>query len=138
MEWYLKVMKQYADFSGRARRTEYWMFTLIYNVITYAIYFAAIVGMSQSPTMLTIAMGAVVVLSLVHFIPSLAVLARRLHDTDRSGWWFLIVFIPIIGIIVLIVFLCQDSVPGRNKWGPNPKNPDEDSEILDDVIDDIV
>ena len=137
MEWYLKVMKQYADFSGRARRKEYWMFTLMYMVITFAIYFLGIAAIAFTPVILMIAMGLVVLSSLAHIIPSLAVTVRRLHDTGRSGWWILISFIPLIGFIVMLVFLCTDSTPGRNEWGPNPKDPD-DGEILDDVIDDFV
>ena len=137
MEWYLKVMNQYADFSGRARRKEYWMYTLIYCLVVYSIYFTGI-WLMASTSFLMVLMAIVTILGLVHFIPSLAVTVRRLHDTGKSGWWLLIAFIPFIGAIVLLVFLVQDSHPGTNEWGPNPKDPDSIGPIDDTIIDDIV
>jgi len=119
MNWYLKVLKQYADFSGRARRQEYWMFVL-FNMI-----FALIaVGLDN---LLGIALDGIgygpiyglYILALI--IPSLAVAVRRLHDIGKSGWMVLISFIPIIGGIWLLVLLVMDSVPGENEYGPNPK-----------------
>ncbi len=74
-----------------------------------------IVGAAQA------ADGLSVLYSLAAFLPGFAVTCRRLHDTGRSGWWFLLVFLPIVGLIVLIVFLCLDSQPGENAYGPNPK-----------------
>lgn len=96
------VMSQYAGFSGRARRSEYWywvLFTLLWCWIP----------------LLNILLG------LIFFIPGLAVAVRRLHDTGRSGWWILISLIPIIGGIVLLIFYCTDSQIGENDYGPNPK-----------------
>ncbi len=114
MDWYFEVLKKYAVFSGRARRKEYWFFT-IFNVIIYLVIYLVelLVGVS----------GILVGLySLVVAIPGLAVLVRRLHDTNRSGWWFFISFIPLIGGIILIVFTVQDSQPNENQYGPNPKD----------------
>ena len=91
-----------------------------------------------STSFLMVLMAIVTILGLVHFIPSLAVTVRRLHDTGKSGWWLLIAFIPFIGAIVLLVFLVQDSHPGTNEWGPNPKDPDSIGPIDDTIIDDIV
>ena len=114
MNGYLATLKKYADFSGRARRTEYWMFFLfnfiigiVLSVVDYVLGTAGIVG----------ALFALAIL-----IPSIAVGVRRLHDTDRSGWWMLIAFVPLIGAIVLIVFFVLDSTPGENRFGPNPKS----------------
>ncbi|EJL26873.1 DUF805 domain-containing protein [Brevibacillus sp. BC25] len=112
MHWYTSVLKKYVAFEGRARRQEYWMFTL-FNIIVsmvialvdYLIGTGSILGM---------------IYSLAVLLPSLSVTARRLHDTGRSGWWILLTFIPLIGAIILLVFLCQDS-QGDNKYGANPK-----------------
>jgi len=125
MKWYLKVLKQYADFSGRARRKEYWMFVL-FNII-FALIAMGIdnaLGITFAPE---IPYGYVYMLyGLFVFIPGLAVAVRRLHDTGRSGWWLLLAFVPIVGPIVLLVFLVMDSQPGENKYGPNPKEVGED------------
>ena len=119
MNWYLHVLKNYATFSGRARRKEYWMFFLISALISIVL------------TLLDILLGTYSVeyeaelfsglYSLLILIPSIAVVVRRLHDTDRSGWWILISLIPLIGVIVLFVFICLDSQPGTNRFGLNPK-----------------
>jgi len=106
------VLTQYATFSGRARRSEYWYFYLAYVL---AAVVAAIIDAMLDVTFV----GIVLTLALV--IPSLAVAVRRLHDVGKSGWWLLIGLIPFVGAIVLLVFSCQDSQPGTNKWGPSPK-----------------
>ena len=113
MNWYLEALKKYAVFSGRARRSEYWMFTLFNVIISFVLGF--IEGY----------MGGTGVIGLIYtlavLIPGLSVAVRRLHDTERSGWWLLIGFVPVVGIIVLLVFLVQDSKPGSNQYGNNPK-----------------
>lgn len=119
MNWYLHVLKNYATFSGRARRKEYWMFFLISALISIVL------------TLLDILLGTYSMeyeaglfsglYSLLILVPSIAVVVRRLHDTDRSGWWILISLIPLIGVIVLFVFICLDSQPGTNRFGANPK-----------------
>lgn len=123
MKWYLKVLKQYADFEGRARRKEYWMFFLINVLISMAIGFVSgfVGGASQDPSMASGLMIVPMLYSLAVFVPSIAVGVRRLHDTNRSGWWLLIGLVPLIGAIVLIVFFVQDSHPGDNQYGENPK-----------------
>jgi uncharacterized membrane protein YhaH (DUF805 family) len=113
MSWYLAVLKNYAKFSGRARRTEYWMFMLFSLIISLVLAF--IEGLLGSGGVLGLLYGLAVL------VPSLAVSVRRLHDTGRSGWWLLIGLIPIVGVIVLIVFAVQDSNAGDNAYGPNPK-----------------
>lgn len=119
MQWYLKVLRNYAEFQGRAHRTEYWMFVLINFLVVMALAFvdSMVLGMSE--------MGGYGVLSGLYtlgvFIPGLAVAVRRLHDTGRSGWWLLVGLIPVIGGLVLLVFMVLDSEEGANEYGPNPK-----------------
>jgi len=117
MEWYIKVLKQYADFSGRARRKEYWMFTL-FNIIMMFVLMFVIMMVKGSPAMLAL---ATIAYSLYIIIPSIAVVVRRLHDIGKSGWWYFIVLVPLVGGILLIVWLCTDSQADENKWGANPK-----------------
>ena len=117
--WYRVVLTKYADFSGRARRKEYWYFALV-NVIANIVLAIAdvLIGFEISPGLGILRL----VYTLAVFSPSLAVAVRRLHDTGRSGWWWLIALVPLVGIIVLIVFLAEDSDPGEsNYYGPNPK-----------------
>jgi len=119
MNWYLKVLKQYADFNGRARRTEYWMFFLFNMIFT-------IIAMVLD-NVLGIAMGeigygplyGIYVLAL--FLPGLAVGVRRLHDVGKSGWMMLIALIPIIGAIWLFVLMVTDGNSNKNQYGLNPK-----------------
>ena len=113
MNWYLGCWKKFAEFSGRARRQEYWMFMLFNFLVSVAIGIVdGFLGTGGS-------LGGLY--SLAVLVPSLAVAARRLHDTDRSGWWMLIALIPFVGWIILLVFLCSDSTPGANRFGANPK-----------------
>lgn len=114
MEWYLQVLKNYTVYYGRARRKEYWMFVLI-NFIVTAILSAiqSVIGMEYP--VLTL------IYSLVVLLPSIAVGIRRLHDTERSGFWILIGLIPVIGSIILLVFLCQNGTSGSNRYGNDPK-----------------
>lgn len=135
MKWYLKVWKQYADFKGRARRKEFWMFALL-NMIIYfvaglliALLFVASMRTFNFwlPFIGYILLGCY---NLAILVPSLAVLVRRLHDIGKSGWYFLVAFIPLVGGIILLIWSLQDSQPNTNKWGANPK-------IADDNEDDI-
>ena len=119
MNWYLKVFKQYADFSGRARRKEYWMFALFNLIfIIVAMILDNVLGLTAGE----LPYGAFYFLYvLVVLIPGLAVAVRRLHDVVKSGWMILISLIPIIGAIWLLVLTVTDSKPGENQYGPNPK-----------------
>lgn len=121
MEWYLMVLKKYAEFTGRSRRKEYWMFTLISAIISYSI-----LAIDYYVFGLEGGFGINSLYSLGVLIPSLAVLVRRLHDVGKSGWFFFIVLIPIIGAIWLLVLFCTDGEAGDNKYGPNPKNPNNE------------
>ena len=118
MQWFTAVLKKYATFSGRARRREYWFFTLFYILIYIALILVDMVTGSLSGGGIGLLSG---LFALGMLIPSLAVTFRRLHDTNRSGWWILISLIPLIGGIVLLVFMVMDSQPGMNDYGDNPK-----------------
>jgi uncharacterized membrane protein YhaH (DUF805 family) len=120
MNWFLMVLKKYAVFSGRAQRAEYWYFFLFYMIIYIGLSIVeGVTGLYFAKANIGLLSG---IFALGTFIPSLSVGVRRLHDTGRSGWWLLIGLIPIIGVIVLIVFAVQDSMPGENSYGPNPKS----------------
>lgn len=114
MNYYLAVLKKYVVFSGRAQRAEYWYFVLFSILASIALSIVSNVVGDNGNTL-----G--LLYSLAVFLPSLAVLVRRLHDTGRSGWMALLMFIPLIGGIWLLVLMCFDSKPGDNKYGPNPK-----------------
>ena len=113
MNWYLAALRKYAVFSGRARRKEYWLFVL-FNIII-AVVLGVIEGLVGGPGVLS----SLYILAVV--IPSIAVTVRRLHDTNRCGWWLLVGLIPVVGAIVLLVFALQDSQAEDNQYGANPK-----------------
>lgn len=122
MEYYLKCWKQYVDFESRARRSEYWNFVL-FNAIIYAVIMCVtVIGFMAGGYVIAI-IGNIMnwVYSVAIFLPSLAVSVRRLHDVGKSGWNLLWGVIPIFGSLYLLVLSCQDSKPGSNKWGVNPK-----------------
>jgi uncharacterized membrane protein YhaH (DUF805 family) len=115
LENYLGVLRRYAEFSGRARRSEYWQYTLVNIAIMIVLLIAdSLLRKVMGFAFLQIAYGLAVL------VPSLAVAARRLHDTDRSGWWMLLALIPLVGLVV-IYFLAEDTAPAPNRYGPNPK-----------------
>lgn len=113
MEWYLKVLKQYADFNGRARRKEFWMFVLFNFIISVVL--GAIDGVIGSYGALSGIYGLAIL------IPGLAVSVRRLHDTGKSGWMILVSLIPVIGFIWLLVLYVSEGTPGENQYGASPK-----------------
>lgn len=119
MNWYLQVLKKYAEFSGRARRKEYWMFAL-FNIIFLVL--AIILDNVLGTAIKGVGYGLFYILyALAVLIPGLAVAVRRLHDVGKSGWMMLIALIPLIGAIWLLVLMVIDSNPGENEYGPNPK-----------------
>ena len=130
MKWFLKCLKQYADFSGRARRREYWFFQL-FNLIFFIVIILSLglianaLGANDSITPefgLNTIIGLLIILYVLALtIPSIAVTIRRLHDTGNSGWMLFISLIPLIGPIWLFILYVKNSQPGENKWGPNPK-----------------
>ena len=134
MEWMLLPLRRYVQFSGRSRRKEYWMFAL-FLLIVYIIAMAldSMLGFGTTTRYADVSdtgaaagfnsTGGIITMlaMLAMFLPSLAVGIRRLHDTDRSGWWLLIGLILLIGTIVLLVFYCTDGTKGPNRFGPDPK-----------------
>ena len=125
MEWYLKVMRDnYANFSGRARRKEYWMFSLIQIPIFLLLMFLDnTLGLTIEISGQNIGYGWLYLIGgLAHFIPGLAVSIRRLHDVGKSGWFLLIILIPSIGAIWLLVLACIEGNKFENKWGPDSKS----------------
>ena len=118
MDWYLNVLKNYFGFGGRARRNEYWMFILVNIIFTFVLsVLDRMFGWQRT--------GGEGVLTTIYailvFIPWWAVQFRRLHDTDRSAWWLLVLLIPIVGWLVIIIFNCQNGTPGSNRFGADPK-----------------
>ena len=114
------ILKKYLLFTGRARRREFWMFVLFNLVVSIVLNIAAQI-LANLPA-IGIIFGFIPLLySLAILLPSLGLGIRRLHDTNRSGWWLLIGLIPLVGLIVLIVFAVQEGTPGDNQFGPNPK-----------------
>ena len=115
LDWFKKALRNYTNFSGRARRKEYWYFVLVQmGLIIVAMILDAIIFNSETGLFY-------IVVALGLFLPGLAVTIRRLHDTSRSGWWFLISILPLIGSIVLLVFLASDTKLETNQWGPPAK-----------------
>ena len=131
MKWYLKVMREnYANFDGRARRKEYWMFSLSFFLITVIIYFLAgllvvmmgdTINYTSNEWVPGVLGGAVVIYFLIHIIPGLALTVRRLHDIGKSGWWYFIAFLPYVGSLILFIFSVMPGQVGENEWGPDPK-----------------
>ncbi len=115
MNWYLMVLKRYAEFNGRSRRKEYWMFVLFNAIIQYALM--GILALISAKLIMLVYLYVLAVL-----LPSLGVAIRRMHDVGKSGWFILIPFYN-------LYLACLDSEPGTNEYGPNPKNPDEINEI---------
>jgi uncharacterized membrane protein YhaH (DUF805 family) len=117
MDWYLTALKQYATFSGRARRKEYWMFYL-FNCIAFAVlslvdgFLTSLVGFG----------GLVALYWLATLIPTIAVSVRRLHDVGKSGWWIFITLVPLVGIFWFLYYLVIDGNEGSNEYGANPKS----------------
>jgi uncharacterized membrane protein YhaH (DUF805 family) len=132
-EFYIDTLKnRYADFSGRARRSEYWYFALFNTLIMMILYAIVIIGITTDmASFITIGGIMVFIYALGVIIPSLAVAIRRLHDTGNSGWLYLVGIIPLVGPIILLVLFCTDGKPGENKWGLNPKEVED--EILESV-----
>jgi uncharacterized membrane protein YhaH (DUF805 family) len=119
MNWYLEVLKKYARFDGRAGKQEYWYFSLFSFIIIVVL---SVIDLMTGTFNVTVGLGLLSgIYTLAVLIPGIAVSVRRLHDTDRSGWWFLINAIPLIGVIVFLVFTAQDGTPGDNQYGSNPK-----------------
>jgi len=118
VKWYLYALRKYAVFKGRARRREFWIFELMNSAIALALFvLAAELGKAGYPYFLSLPVVYIVATT----VPSFCSLIRRLHDTGRSGWWFWTGLIPLIGPLFILKFTFEDSQPGKNRYGPNPK-----------------
>ncbi len=113
MNWYIKALKNYATFDGRAQRAEYWYFALFNLLVSFGLGFVE--GFLGVPGVIS---G---VYALAVLVPGVAVGVRRLHDINKSGWMLFVALIPIVGAIILLVWAVQDSDSGDNDYGPNPK-----------------
>lgn len=136
MEWMFLPYRRYAEFEGRSGRQEYWMFFL-FNVIVYTVLGGiGVASFVQSrvadgpgtpgnslPVTGFIGLGLLGLFALATFIPSIAVQVRRFHDQDKSGWFILLGFIPYVGGIVLLIFMCLEGTRGPNRFGPDPRDP---------------
>ena len=117
MEWFNwveQVLRNYAQFNGRSRRKEYWYFMLFYYCVVFAFSLLSV---------LTFGWILLQLFLMAMLIPSLAVTVRRLHDVGKSGAWILVGLVPIFGWVVMVIWLCQDSQPGSNRYGANPVQP---------------
>ena len=124
MQWYLWVMRDnYANFNGRARRKEYWMFTLFFMLflLVPSFVFGLLIGMFPNETVLISGGIILAALYFIHLVPGLAVTVRRLHDTGKSGWLYLLALIPYIGSLIIFIFTVIKGDRGDNKYGPDPK-----------------
>ena len=141
MKWYLKVLKQYADFGGRARRKELWIFVLlngifanalmvlenVLGITTFTFTDTTMIFDNMLGTATPIFFGSIgfgwlyLIYNFAVLLPSFAVGVRRFHDIGKSGWNYFIGLIPFVGVIILLVWFCKDSQSGENKWGANPK-----------------
>ncbi|MEQ6125330.1 DUF805 domain-containing protein [Pseudotenacibaculum sp. MALMAid0570] len=129
IDWWKKAFLQnYANFEGRARRSEYWYFILFNFIISFTAWIASFILFFIGGFLLWFFIGA---FSLAIIIPKLAVQVRRLHDTGKSGWWIFICLIPVIGAIALLVFNLTEGDRGANEYGPDPK------QISDSTINEI-
>lgn len=117
MHWYLHVLRNYANFAGRSRRSEYWNFVLWSLIVTLVLAICDVALAKVTGATVGVFQWAYTV---AMFVPSLAVAVRRLHDTNRSGWWILLALVPLVGL-VLIWFLAEDSDTAANRYGQNPK-----------------
>jgi uncharacterized membrane protein YhaH (DUF805 family) len=123
-KYYLDILtNKYADFNGRARRKEYWMWTLYYTIVLlFAMVLDNVLGLNFELFGQDLGYGWLyVTVGITHLIPGLGIVIRRLHDVGKSGWFYLIILIPLIGFIWVLVLFCTDGVKEDNKWGSNPK-----------------
>jgi uncharacterized membrane protein YhaH (DUF805 family) len=124
MEWYVIAMQNYAQFNGRSRRREFWIFALANAIVCCVLYGAGMSFLFTRQVAVGVALfGLCFAYAVAVVIPGLSCGVRRLHDIGKSGWFMLLPLIPLIGGIVLIVLHLLDSQPGPNQYGPNPKFP---------------
>jgi uncharacterized membrane protein YhaH (DUF805 family) len=121
MDYVKQVFSKYADFKGRARRSEYWYFRLFNFLVLIALYVPVLALVLADSKLVFLPLVLMGLYFMGAIIPNLAVAVRRLHDTGRSGWFYLLGLIPVVGDIIILIFTLEDSKPGTNQWGPNSK-----------------
>jgi len=126
MNWYLNVIRNYVNFNGRARRKEYWMFVLLNVIIMIALEVPAIFvfqdfAHNENRTFAISFFAVLFLYALFLILPTLAVSVRRMHDIGKSGAWYFIQFIPLVGPIWFLVLLVTEGQQGPNRYGPDPK-----------------
>lgn len=127
MEWILMPLKRYADFSGRSRRKEYWMFALLQLIIVIglggvvAAVAASMGAQDTSSALMTSVLFLILIVMLALIVPSIAVTVRRFHDQNKSGWFYLLALIPYAGGLILLIFMLFEGTRGSNRFGPDPK-----------------
>jgi uncharacterized membrane protein YhaH (DUF805 family) len=139
MKWYFQVLRKYAVFRGRAGRKEWWMFFLIYVAVVFGLKgIDILLGTFDWDRRYNVLInvlsdfGTISGLYLIGtIIPVVAVTVRRLHDTNRSGWWYLIIFIPVFGGFQQLIWMAQRSQPGENRYGLPPQDATQNRPILD-------
>ncbi len=121
MEYMLMPIRRYADFQGRSRRKEYWMFVLfqLLVMIGIAVLFAVFDSISAGMGSIMLGLGVLAYLGLF-FLPSIAVQVRRFHDQDKSGWFVLLSLVPYVGGLIMLFFMVQPGTAGPNRFGPDP------------------
>ena len=122
MRWFIKAITQnYANFSGRARRAEYWWFAIFMTIAICGLAFAGALTSDSTGTPSPVFSIILVIIALGLILPGLGVQVRRLHDIGKSGWFWFVTVIPVVGFLILLIWACEDSQPGDNQYGPNPK-----------------
>ena len=123
MKYYLQALKNYSNFKGRASRKEYWMFTLIFTLILiFATIIDNLVGTTFEIAGFDLGYGWVyLIVGLLNLLPSLSLIVRRLHDVGKSGWFYFIILIPVIGFIWIFILSIKEGDQGNNLYGPDPK-----------------
>lgn len=117
MVWYLEALRKWAQFDGRSSRKAYWMFVLINLLVSLTLVIVDLMIQARIPTY---PRAVSVLYGLAMLVPSIAAGVRRLHDTSRSGWWFLMILVPIVGLLILLFFFARQGQPGENAYGPEP------------------
>ncbi|MFN4221191.1 MULTISPECIES: DUF805 domain-containing protein [Novosphingobium] len=131
MEWMLMPYRRYADFSGRSRRKEYWMFALLSFIVAMICVSLMLAGgmtfdesgPAEPGGLFYAGLALLAIWGIASFIPSIAVQVRRFHDQDKSGWFILLGFIPYVGGLIVFIFMCIEGTRGPNRFGADPKNP---------------
>ena len=129
MYWMLLPLKRYADFKGRSRRKEYWMFLLGVFIVSFVLaLIQTVLGLNSEGGFASDPLFLILLVAII--VPSLAVQVRRFHDQDKSGWFILLGLIPFVGSLIVLVFMCLEGTRGENRFGPDPKEPGDLGDVF--------